>query len=64
MNKEALLEEEVDEAMLADFYNKQVGQEVQWKIAHRKNIMKSKGSLKITAFLSWTLTNKGYGSAL
>ena len=52
MNKEALLEEEVDEAMLADFYNKQVGQEVQWKIAHRKNIMKSKGSLKITAFLS------------
>ena len=52
MNKEALLEEEVDVAMLADFYNKQVGQEVELKTAHRKNIMKSKGSLKITTFLS------------
>ena len=64
MNKEALLEEQVDEAMLADFYNKQVGQEVEWEIPHRKKIMKSKGSLKITVYLYWTLTKKGYGSTL
>ena len=51
MNREALLEEQVDEAMLVDFYNKQVGQEVEWEIPHRKKIMKFNGSLNITVYL-------------
>ena len=51
MNREALLEEQVDEAMLVDFYNKQVGQEVEWELPHRKKIMKFNGSLNITVYL-------------